>query len=303
MSFTIYAAIDLAGGKAVRLWQGDRARSRVVANDPVELARELVAGGARYLHVVDLDAAFADGENRAAIGRIVAAVDVPVQVGGGVRHRTAFEALVALGAARVVAGTLVVDQPEVLAALLAADPERVVVAADVRGSRVVADGWRRDGGGDLAEVGARMRRAGARHLLVTAVEKDGTGTGPDHDVLAQALTAFGPGVIASGGIGSVDDVARLAPLVARGLAGVVVGSLLVDRRATARDLLRAVSGFEAGAGLRGGTGAAAIGGQGPGARSPQVEDPIPDPRPLTPDGEEGARPTAHGPRSTPSEDP
>jgi len=236
MTFTVYAAIDLAGGKAVRLWQGDRARSRVVADDPVALARDLVAGGARFLHVVDLDAAFADGENRGAIGRIVAAVDVPVQVGGGVRHRTAFEALVALGAARVVVGTLVVDQPAVIAALLAADPERVVVAADVRGGRVVADGWRRDGGDDLAGMGARMRRAGARHLLVTAVEKDGTGTGPDHGVLAQALAAFGPGVIASGGIGSVDDVARLAPLAARGLDGVVVGSLLVDRRATASEL-------------------------------------------------------------------
>jgi phosphoribosylformimino-5-aminoimidazole carboxamide ribotide isomerase len=238
MSFTIYAAIDLAGGKAVRLWQGDRARSRVVADDPVELARRLVAGGARFLHVVDLDAAFADGENRAAIGRIVAAAGVPVQVGGGVRNRAAFDALIAVGAARVVLGTLVVDQPEVLNALLAADPEQVVAAADVRGSRVVADGWRRDGGDDLAGMGARMRHAGARHLLVTAVEKDGTGTGPDHGVLAQALAAFGPGVIASGGIGSVDDVARLAPLVAQGLAGVVVGSLLVDGRATADDLVR-----------------------------------------------------------------
>jgi len=246
MSFTIYAAIDLAGGKAVRLWLGDRARSRVVANDPVELARRLVGGGARYLHVVDLDAAFADGENRAAIGRIIAAVDVPVQVGGGVRHRTAFEALVGLGATRVVLGTLVVDQPDVLATLLAADPERVVVAADVRGSRVVTDGWRRDGGDDLPGMGERMRRAGARHLLVTAVEKDGTGSGADLGALAQALAAFGPGVIASGGIGSVDDVARLAPLVARGLAGVVVGSLLVDGRATPAALEHAASAFGAG---------------------------------------------------------
>jgi hypothetical protein len=113
-------------------------------------------------------------------------------------------------------------------------------------------------------MGARMRAAGARHLLVTAVEKDGTGTGPDHAVLAQALAAFGPGVIASGGIGSVDDVARLAPLVAQGLAGVVVGSLLVDGRATADDLLRAAAGFDAGAELRGVTGAEAIGHRAPG---------------------------------------
>jgi phosphoribosylformimino-5-aminoimidazole carboxamide ribotide isomerase len=268
MSFTIYAAIDLAAGKAVRLWQGDRARSRVVADDPVELAQRLVGGGARFLHVVDLDAAFADGENRAVIARIVAAACVPVQVGGGVRNRAAFDALVAVGAARVVLGTLVVDQPDVLAALLAADPERVVVAADVRGRRVVADGWRRDGGDDLAGMGARMRAAGARHLLVTAVERDGTGSGPDHAVLAQALAAFGPGVIASGGIGSVEDVARLAPLAAQGLAGVVVGSLLVDGRATAADLLRAAPGFDSDTACGGDAGAAGIGGQGSGVRGP-----------------------------------
>jgi len=244
MSFTVYAAIDLAGGKAVRLWQGDRARSRVVADDPVALARRLVEGGARFLHVVDLDAAFADGENRAVIGKIVHAAGVPVQVGGGVRHRTAFEAQVALGAARVVLGTLVVDQPEVLASLLAADPERVVVAADVRGARVVADGWRRDGGETLPVMAARMRREGVRHLMVTAVEKDGTGAGPDHALLAEALAAFGPGVIASGGVGSVEDVARLASLAAQGLAGVIVGSLLVDGRATTHDLFAA---FERGA--------------------------------------------------------
>jgi phosphoribosylformimino-5-aminoimidazole carboxamide ribotide isomerase len=243
MSFTIYAAIDLAGGKAVRLWQGQRSRSRVVADDPVELAHRLVAGGAPFLHVVDLDAAFADGDNREVIRRIVAGAGVPVQVGGGVRHRTSFEALVAAGAARVVVGTLVVESPEVLPALLAADPERVVVAADVRGSRVVTDGWTRDGGDDLPGMAARMHVAGVRHLLVTAVEKDGTGTGPDHAVLECALAAFGPGVIASGGVGSRDDVVRLGPLAARGLAGVVVGSLLVDGRATPADLIRAASAF------------------------------------------------------------
>jgi phosphoribosylformimino-5-aminoimidazole carboxamide ribotide isomerase len=296
--FTVYAAIDLAGGKAVRLWQGDRARSRVVADDPVDLARQLVAGGARFLHVVDLDAAFADGENRAVIARIVAAAGVPVQVGGGVRNRAAFDALVAAGVARVVLGTLVVDQPDVLAPLLAADPERVVVAADVRGRRVVADGWRRDGGDDLAGMGARMRAAGARYLLVTAVERDGTGSGPDHAVLQQALAAFGPGVIASGGIGSVEDVARLAPLAAQGLAGVVVGSLLVDGRASAADLLRAVSGFDGDAAGGGDAGAATIAGPGSGVRGP---DPGHRTTPPTSECDGDGLTTDHGPLTTPCE--
>lgn len=243
MSFTVYPAIDLAGGRAVRLLRGERARCRQVARDPVALARRLAAEGAPFLHVVDLDAAFSDGENEGALAAIVAALPCPLQVGGGVRDVAKAERLWALGARRVVLGTAAVASPEVLRELLGRDPEGVVVAADARADRVVVRGWVEDGGVTLVEFAARMAGSGVRHLLVTAVERDGTGEGPALAVLEQALASFGPGVIASGGVGSVEDLRRLAPLAARGLAGVVVGSLLVDGRATVGELLEAARGF------------------------------------------------------------
>lgn len=243
MSFVVYPAIDLSEGRAVRLLRGERGRCREVAADPVALARRLAAEGAPLLHVVDLDAAFGDGDNEAVVAHIAAAVPCPLQVGGGVRERAKAFRLLELGVHRVVLGTAAIETPRLLEELLQRDPESVVVAADAREGRVVVRGWVDDGGVDLQSFSARMRGCGVRRLLVTAVERDGTGEGPALEVLAEALGAFGPGVIASGGIGSVEDVRRLATLAARGLAGVVVGSLLVDGRARVGELLEAARGF------------------------------------------------------------
>ncbi len=243
VSFTVYPAIDLAGGRAVRLLRGERTRCREVAADPVALARRLAAEGAPFLHVVDLNAAFGDGENEDVVAAIAASVPCPLQVGGGVRDVAKAARLWALGGCRVVLGTAAVTSPELLRELLDRDPEAVVVAADARAGRVVVRGWVEEGGVTLGDFAARMAASGVRHLLVTAVERDGTGEGPALAVLEQALGSFGPGVIASGGVGSIDDVRRLAPLAARGLAGVVVGSLLVDGRATVGELLEAARGF------------------------------------------------------------
>jgi phosphoribosylformimino-5-aminoimidazole carboxamide ribotide isomerase len=236
VSFTVYPAIDVAGGRAVRLRRGERSHLRVVDFDPVGLARRFAQAGARFLHVVDLDAAFGGAGNDAVIRRIIAEVACPVQVGGGVRSAARFDRLRQAGAARVVVGTAAIGQPELLAGWLAADAGAVVVAADSRGGRVVVSGWTKDGGASLSEFARGMRDAGARHLLVTAVERDGTGEGADVGVLEQALAAFGPGVIASGGIGEVGHLAALARLTRHGLAGVVVGSLLVDGRASVGEL-------------------------------------------------------------------
>jgi phosphoribosylformimino-5-aminoimidazole carboxamide ribotide isomerase len=232
----VYPAIDLAGGKAVRLWQGQRERLRVVADDPVELAQRLAAAGARFLHLVDLDAAFGAAGNDEVVRRILAAVPCPVQVGGGVRSEARFRRLKDAGAARVVVGTAMLRRPQLVERWLAEDPEGVVVAADSRGGRVVVAGWTEDTGEGVEAFAARVAALGARHLLVTAVEQDGTGRGPDLVVLRAALAGFGAGVIASGGIGEVAHLALLVPLARRGLAGVVVGSLLVDGRATVGDL-------------------------------------------------------------------
>jgi phosphoribosylformimino-5-aminoimidazole carboxamide ribotide isomerase len=242
LPFVVFPAIDLADGKAVRLLRGERSRRRVVADDPVALALRLQDQGATFLHLVDLDAAFGDGDNHPVLRSILAAVSCPVQVGGGVRSRRRVAQLIGAGAARVVLGTAAVRDPELLEALLVKSPETVVVAADTRAGAVTVAGWTAPSGKSLAAFAADMRRLGVRHLLVTAVERDGTGEGPDHVVLRQALAAFGPGVIASGGVGSVEDVRRLAPLAAEGLAGVIVGSLLVDGHATVAELHAAALG-------------------------------------------------------------
>jgi len=242
-SFLIYPAIDLAAGRAVRLLRGERARCREVAADPVALARRLDGEGAPFLHVVDLDAAFGDGDNETVVARIVSAVSCPVQVGGGIREAGKAARLLEGGARRVILGTAALASPELLAGLVADDPECVVVAADTRAGRVVVRGWTEDGGMGLGEFARDIRRRGVLHLLVTAVEMDGTGEGPALDVLVEAMAAFGPGVIGSGGIGAVAHLGRLAPLVRQGLAGIVVGSLLVDGTATVGELLGAARGF------------------------------------------------------------
>lgn len=237
--FTIYPAIDLSGGRAVRLWQGDRSRLRVVDPDPIALARRLAEQGAEWLHVVDLDAAFGDAGNDKVVEAIVAAVPCPVQVGGGVRNEARVTRLRAAGAARVVLGTAALRDPSLVGRLAASDCESVVVAADARAGRVVVSAWTEESGEAIETFAARMRGLGVRHLLVTAVERDGTGRGPDATVLRRALSGFGPGVIASGGVGSRADVRELAALAPAGLAGVVVGSLLVDGGATVGDLAAA----------------------------------------------------------------
>lgn len=244
MAFTLYPAIDLMGGRAVRLVQGERARMRVVDPDPLALAARLEEEGAPFLHVVDLDAAFGDGSNEATVAALLARVRCPIQVGGGVRDLSRARRLRELGAARVVLGTVAVRNPELVEGLLREDAEGVVVAVDSRRGRVAISGWTEDGGETLASLAMRVREMGAKHLLVTAVERDGTGTGISHAALATAIAAFGPGVIASGGVGSLDHLRALAPLARAGLAGVVVGSLLVDRRATVRDALAAVAAWE-----------------------------------------------------------
>ncbi len=234
--FTVYPAIDLAGGRAVRLLQGRRERLRVVADDPVALASRFADAGAACLHVVDLDAAFGDGDNRALVGRMAAAVRCPLQVGGGVATRADAERVYELGVRRVVVGTAAIRSPELVERLVDDDPEGVVVAADGRGGEVAVSGWRESAGERVASLARRMRVAGVRHLLVTGVDRDGTGHGFDLALLGEAVGAFGAGVIASGGVGSTGHLAALAPLVERGLAGAVVGSLLVDGRATLAEL-------------------------------------------------------------------
>jgi phosphoribosylformimino-5-aminoimidazole carboxamide ribotide isomerase len=234
--FRVWPAIDLAGGKAVRLRQGAPESAWVVSDDPLALAQRLWEAGVYGLHVVDLDAALGQGNNNALVEKLCHAGGGPVQVAGGVRGQSRYWELRRLGAYRVVVGSWAVQCPEDMDFLAKADPERLVVAADVRGGRVVFAGWRQTAPLTLQAFARRMRQAGVRHLLVTAVERDGTGEGPDFALLREALEAFGPGVLAAGGVGSREHLVALRAMAHQGLEGVVVGAALARGQLTLQDL-------------------------------------------------------------------
>ncbi len=224
----LYPAIDLRGGRCVRLHQGDFAAETVYSDSPGAVATAFAAAGAPWLHVVDLDAA-RTGElaNLAQVEAIVAAAGVPVQYGGGVRSAAIAARLASVGVARVVIGTAALESPSLVAEVSAAQP--VAVGLDVRGREVAVRGWRSGSGralGDVLDV-----TEGAEALVVTQIHTDGTLEGPDVELLAEALSATDVPVIASGGVGSLEDLRLLASLRAGGrvLAGAIVGRAIYER--------------------------------------------------------------------------
>jgi phosphoribosylformimino-5-aminoimidazole carboxamide ribotide isomerase len=227
----LYPAIDLRGGRCVRLYQGDYGRETVYGDDPVAVARGFAAAGAPWVHVVDLDAA-RTGEpvNRTVVAAIAAAVDVPVQVGGGVRDDEAAEALLDAGVRRVVVGTAALDDPAWVRRLATRHPGRVALGLDARGRDVAVRGWVEGSGRDLIEVATSYADAGMAALVVTSIGVDGTLAGPDLDQLAAVLAASGIDLVASGGVGTLDHLRALAALEAGGrrLAGAIVGRALYE---------------------------------------------------------------------------
>jgi phosphoribosylformimino-5-aminoimidazole carboxamide ribotide isomerase len=223
----VFPAIDLLGGRAVRLEAGERDRATVFHERPVEL----VPGFARAdrLHVVDLDGAFGEPRQLALVERIVRACPVPVEVGGGIRDREAIDAVLAHGAAFVVLGTAAVRAPALVEEACRAHPGRVIVAVDARDGVVAVDGWTTSGGITAVELGTRAAGWGAAGLLYTDVARDGLGRGPNVERTAALARAVSCEVIASGGVGSLDDLVRLRDA---GLAAVVVGRALYDRAFT-----------------------------------------------------------------------
>ncbi|HEX2578188.1 MAG TPA: 1-(5-phosphoribosyl)-5-[(5-phosphoribosylamino)methylideneamino]imidazole-4-carboxamide isomerase [Aquihabitans sp.] len=238
----LYPAIDLRGGQCVRLYQGDFAQETVYGDDPVGQARRFADAGAAWIHVVDLDAA-RTGEpvNRPVVAAIAGSVGAHVQTGGGVRDDAAAEALLGAGVARVVVGTAALDAPDWAAALAARHPGRVALGLDVRGREVAVRGWVEGSGRQLADVAAEFDDAGFAALVVTQIEVDGAGTGPDLDLYAELLDTLETDVIASGGVGSIDDVRALATLgrESRPLVGAIVGKALYEGTLTIDDALAA----------------------------------------------------------------
>lgn len=223
----VYPAIDLRGGRCVRLREGDFAQETVYGDDPVAMAARWAAAGVEWLHVVDLDGARAGHPVQLDVVRaICAAVAVPVQVGGGMRRAEDAARVLDAGAARVVVGTMAIREPDACAALCAAHPGRVAVGLDARDGRVRVAGWLEGGDAEVVAVAPRVAAMGAACIVYTDIGRDGTEVGPDVAGTRAVARAAGVPVIASGGVGTVDHVRAVAGLAADGVAGVIVGRAL-----------------------------------------------------------------------------
>ena len=241
---TLYPAIDLQGGQAVRLRQGDFAQTTVFSDDPVDQARRFADEGAESLHVVDLDGA-REGEpvHAALVASIAAAFPGTVHLGGGLRSRAAIETALATGVDRVVVGTAVVDDAELLNWAIDRLGDGLVVALDARQGKVATHGWTQVTDRDAVEVATSLVNMGVRRLAYTDIGRDGTLGGPNIAAMKRLSEAAPPlRLIASGGISSLDDLARLRDLDVANLDGIIVGRALYEARFTvseALDVLRA----------------------------------------------------------------
>ena len=227
----LYPAIDIRGGHAVRLLRGDYDHETVYDADPVDAARRWVEQGARFLHVVDLDGA-RDGRpaNLDHVRRIAQAVDVPLQVGGGLRDAAAFAAALDSGAERGVLGTGALERPALVEELVAEHGERVVVSVDARGGRVAIAGWEQHTEVEPADLLASLAERGVARFVYTPVDVDGTMLGPGLADLRGVAGATSAELIYSGGVGELDDLAALRDLGLSNLGGAIVGRALYEGR-------------------------------------------------------------------------
>ncbi len=229
----LYPAIDLRGGHCVRLHQGDFDAETVYDDDPVRVAREFEAAGARWIHVVDLDAArTGDRTHLDVIRLMVRSVAAKIEVGGGVRTAESAAELLDAGVERVVVGTAAVERPALVEELCQEYPGRIAVGLDARGNEVAIRGWVEGSGADLVTLAQRFEGVGLAALIVTEIGRDGTLEGPAFGQLGAVLAACGIPLIASGGVGALDDLRALVQLRSgtRGLEGIIVGRAIYEGR-------------------------------------------------------------------------
>ena len=237
MTFELLPAVDVAAGKAVRLVQG-AAGTETDYGDPLAAAMAWVAQGATWIHLVDLDAAFGRGSNAALLAQVVAQVGVRVEMSGGIRDDESLRAALATGCERVNIGTAALENPQWCAKVIAEFGDRVAVGLDVRGTTLSARGWTRDGG-ELFETLARLDREGCARYVVTDVNRDGTLTGPNIELLASVCAATDRPVVASGGVSTLADLTALTGVA--GVEGAIVGKALYAGAFTLLEALASVS--------------------------------------------------------------
>ncbi len=239
----LYPAIDIRGGQAVRLLQGDYERETAYDADPADAARRWASEGAELLHVVDLDGAKVGApQNLEAIERIAATVACPIQVGGGLRDPQAVQQVLDAGAERVVIGTAALRDPEFLRAMIESHGDRVVVSVDARGQKVALEGWTEAGEETVVDAVAALSGRDVARFLCTAIEVDGTMEGPALDQLAQIASVTKAQIIASGGVGNLSDLHRLANLAQahNNIEGAIVGRALYEQKFTVSEAIAAL---------------------------------------------------------------
>jgi phosphoribosylformimino-5-aminoimidazole carboxamide ribotide isomerase len=238
----IIPAIDLKGGKCVRLLRGDLQAETVYGDDPVAMGRRWVEAGARYVHVVDLDGAVAGAPvNGDAIAALCARLPVPVEVGGGIRTVERAGAILAMGADRVIFGTAALEHPEVVADACRRFPGRVAVGIDARGGQVAVKGWIETSAVAAIELARRLAGFDVACIIYTDIERDGTQEGVNVPATRALAEAVDIPVIASGGVGSLADIEALLPCEAAGVTGVIVGRALYSGAVRLEDALRAAA--------------------------------------------------------------
>jgi len=232
-------AVDVAGGEAIRLVRGELG-TQTTYGDPLEAALAWQAQGARWIHLVDLDAAFGRGSNASLLARVVARLDIAVELSGGIRDDASLLAALSTGCRRVTLGTAALERPEWCAQVVAEHADRIAVGLDVRGRSLTARGWTRESG-DLFEVLERLDADGCARYVVTDVMRDGTLQGPNLDLLRSVCAATTRPVVASGGISSLADLRALADLAPLGVEGAIVGKALYTGTFSLLDALDALA--------------------------------------------------------------
>lgn len=242
-AITLYPAIDLKQGEVVRLRQGVMAKVTVYATDPAEVARGFAAAGCRYLHVVDLDGAvMGRAVNRAAVNAILASVSVPVQLGGGIRDLATIEGWFEAGVSRVILGSIAAKDPTLVRAACRSFPGAIAIAVDAREGLVATNGWAKKTEIPVAELAARFDDAGAAAIIYTDIARDGMLGGLDLDRTLALADQIRTRLIASGGVGSIEDLRLLKERASGAIEGVIVGRALYDGRVRVEEALRLLDG-------------------------------------------------------------